>query len=234
MAFLPITQNASPIPNPSPLSFSSSKWLPSLFLLLPLIVLLSACSTPRPLPKYQPPIARTQFQSVRTTAYTHTESDHTAYSNHNALGGTLLSGPIHSAAADWSRWPAGTVFRIVETGEVFQVDDYGWALAGTNTIDLYRPTKDAMNAWGVRRVTIENLHWGDPSRSLCILHPRAKYRHIRRMVDQLNSRIPRWNHAVETASPTAISVTNPSPIPQKNPPPNAFNPNPFLKTIPTS
>lgn len=211
MASSPISQNAPSTPNPPPLPFSSSKWLPSLLFLLPLISLLSACSTPRPLPKYQPPIPRTQFQSVRTTAYTHTESDHTAYSNHNALGGTLRSGPIHSAAADWSRWPAGTVFRIVETSEVFQVDDYGWALAGTNTIDLYRPSKDAMNAWGVRRVTIENLHWGDPSHSLRILRPRSKYRHIRRMIDQLKARIPHWNHSVKTTP----LLPNPSPIPQK-------------------
>ena len=42
----------------------------------------------------------------------------------------LQCGPIHSAAADWSRWPAGTIFRIRETGEIYRVDDYGWALAG--------------------------------------------------------------------------------------------------------
>src|SRR4029453_18563231 len=36
----------------------------------------------------------TDFQHVRTTAYTHTESDHRAYSNHNALGGELhAAGP---------------------------------------------------------------------------------------------------------------------------------------------
>ena len=34
-----------------------------------------------------------------------------------------------SAAADWSRWPVGTVFRIQSTGQIYKVDDYGWALA---------------------------------------------------------------------------------------------------------
>jgi hypothetical protein len=56
------------------------------------------------------------------------------------------------------------------------VDDYGWALAGTNTIDLYKPSRAAMNRWGVRRVTIENLRWGNPERSLAVLPPTSKAR----------------------------------------------------------
>src|SRR5271154_5744848 len=149
--------------------------------LLSRAMLLAAClfivgCASRPLPKYENPIARTQFQRVRTTAYTDTETDHLPYSNHNALGGTLQSGQIHSAAADWSRWPAGTIFRIRETGEIYQVDDYGWALSGTNTIDLYKPSRETMNAWGVRGVTIENLQWGDPKQSLAILRERSHYR----------------------------------------------------------
>src|SRR6516164_5029817 len=146
---------------------------------LPIVLglLIAGCAS-RPLPKFEKPIARTQVQRVRTTAYTDTESDHIQYSNHNALGGTLQCGAIHSAAADWSRWPAGTVFRIRETGELYRVDDYGWALSGTNTIDLYKPSRAAMNAWGVRGVTIENLQWGDPKESLAILRQRSHYRHV--------------------------------------------------------
>ena len=46
-------------------------------LLLVFALALGACSSPaRKLPKYEKPIARTRFQSVRTTAYTHSESDH--------------------------------------------------------------------------------------------------------------------------------------------------------------
>src|SRR5688572_29983821 len=41
------------------------------------------------LPKYEPPLAKRDFQNVRTTAYTHTESDHLQYGNRNALGGRL-------------------------------------------------------------------------------------------------------------------------------------------------
>jgi 3D (Asp-Asp-Asp) domain-containing protein len=147
--------------------------------------------------------------NVRTTAYTHTEDDHVQYSNRNALGGRLQCGPIHSAAADWSRWPAGSIFRIRETGEIFQVDDYGWALAGTNTIDLYKPSRAAMNHWGVRRITVENLRWGDPQRSLSILRPRSKHRHIKRMVDQLEQRMPEW---LGRSSSERLAAAEPAPM----------------------
>jgi 3D (Asp-Asp-Asp) domain-containing protein len=151
------------------------------------ILFFAACAS-RPLPKYEKPIARTRVQQVRTTAYTHTEDDHIQHGRKTALGTRLSSSNVKSAAADWSRWPAGTVFRIMETGEVYRVDDYGWALAGTNTIDLYKPSRSAMNAWGVKRVTIENLVWGDVDRSLAVLKGRSKYKHVRRMIDQIEDR----------------------------------------------
>ena len=241
--------------------------------------LLTGCgSTRHALPTYEPPLARTNLQNVRTTAYTHTEADHLEYGNHNALGGTLhaaappvagttaammvistapaanpdgqddndggfhartgvptaravsphgqtwqealqASAPVArprtvtrtattvqtqtwpvvptapvvsaptavygSAAADWSRWPAGTTFRIVSTGQLYRVDDYGWALSGRNTIDLYQPTRAAMNAWGVRVEPIQILQWGDREESLRRLRNHQGYRHIRRMVLEL-------------------------------------------------
>jgi 3D (Asp-Asp-Asp) domain-containing protein len=169
----------------------------------------------RPLPPYERPIARTQFQRVRTTAYTDTESDHIQYSNHNALGGCLQSGAIHSAATDWSRWPAGTVFRIRETGEVYRVDDYGWALAGTNTIDLYKPSRELMNAWGVRGVTIENLQWGDPKQSLSVLRQRSGYRHVQRMIAELHDRMDELLEPVPTMGPPSapVMVASAPPLP---------------------
>jgi hypothetical protein len=45
-----------------------------------------------------------------------------------------------------------------------------------------------MNQWGVRRVTIEILEWGDPRRSYAMLKPRAKHRHVKLMVRQLEDR----------------------------------------------
>lgn len=148
-----------------------------------LTLFLGACSTPeRKLPKYEKPLARARFQSVRTTAYTHTESDHIAYGNKSALGTPLRTGAVNSAAADWARWPAGTVFRICSTGEVYQVDDYGWALTGRNTIDLYKPSRSAMNSWGLRQERIEILRWGDPWFSYKRLKPVAKYAHAAQMM----------------------------------------------------
>ena len=92
---------------------------------------------------------------------------------------------IGSAAADWSRWPAGTVFRLLSTGQVYKIDDYGWALAGRNTIDLYMPTRSAMNAWGARAEGIQILRWGNSNESLRLLQAHQGYRHIRRMVLEL-------------------------------------------------
>lgn len=232
----------------------------------------TGCGTTHRLPPYEPPIARAEFQTVRTTAYTHTESDHLAYGNRNALGGTLRSAsipdvaiapaaaavappfpmrlpgddledaqrygfqgrpvirpranvpiqsasPNHaagsvaypapfgssevypppsaipprpviygSAAADWSRWPAGTIFRLESTGEIYRVDDYGWALAGRNTIDLYKSSAASMDAWGVRRVGIHVLQWGNREESLRRLRSHQGYKHIRRMVLELEGK----------------------------------------------
>lgn len=159
--------------------------------LLAAAVLLTACTPTRKLPKFERPLPRANVQTVRTTAYTHSEKDHRRWGRSTALGTTLRYGPITSAGADWSRWPAGTKFRVRETGRIYEVDDYGWALAGTNTIDLYKPNTRAMREWGVRRVTIEILHWGDPWMSHRIMKPRSKHPHVRRMVRQIEQRYRR-------------------------------------------
>jgi len=230
-------------------------------------ILLSSCGTTgvRALPAYEPPLVKSNFQTVRTTAYTHTESDHLQFSDHNALGGQLQAAgpPIHraentrlpleiegdyrvvsytpapqpfsmnddepkptmckatratttttttttttrtvkvvrgkrvvvkgkpqppkigSAAADWSRWPMGTTFRLLSTGQIYRVDDYGWALAGRNTIDLYMATQAEMNAWGAREEPMQILKWGDSEESLRFLERHQDYKHIRRMVLEL-------------------------------------------------
>jgi len=54
-----------------------------------------------------------------------------------------------------------------------------------------------MNAWGVRRVTIENLRWGDVDRSLAILRGRSKYKHVRRMISEIESRYAELQRPVE-------------------------------------
>ena len=150
-----------------------------------LLVFLQGCA--HPLPRYEPPMRRAAVEKVRTTAYTETESDHLRYGAHSALGTKLRYGAINSAAADWARWPCGTIFRIRSTGELFQIDDYGFALAGRNTIDLYKPSRRLMNAWGVRRVTIEIYHWGNPWESYQKMIRVRTYRHIRRMMKEIKS-----------------------------------------------
>ena len=227
------------------------------------IILLSACettSTTRGLPAYEPPLAKKDFQNVRTTAYTHTEADHTQYGSRNALGGELhAAGPaihraenvrragtisdsdevdvinisntdtklqpfsmqekkatrvtttrrvkkttpvrgakravaaskrtkIGSAAADWGRWPMGTTFRLLSTGQTYRIEDYGWALSGRNTIDLYMSNRRDMNTWGARQEPIQILHWGDPQQSLQFLQSHTDYKHIKRMVLELQGR----------------------------------------------
>ena len=242
------------------------------------ILLFSGCETggtARALPAYEAPIAKSEFQNIRTTAYTHTEADHRAFSNRNALGGELhaaspavrraenvrqaraistdiddtdvinissrdtklekfsLDKPkkgtrvtttvtttrvtkttatttgrgakhavavskvptrIGSAAADWSRWPMGTTFRLLSTGQMYRVEDYGWALSGRNTIDLYMANQRDMNTWGARQEPIQVLHWGDPQESLQFLRGHQDYKHIKRMVLELEG------HEQEAAS----------------------------------
>src|SRR4029077_11430896 len=95
---------------------------------------------------------------------------------------------IGSAAADWSRWPMGTTFRLVSTGQMYRVEDYGWALSGRNTIDLYMANQRDMNNWGARQEPIQVLHWGDRQQSLQILQSHTEHKHIKRMVLELQDR----------------------------------------------
>ena len=84
------------------------------------IILLSGCGTTQhALPPYEPPLAKTGFQHVRTTAYTHTEADHREYSNHNALGGELHAAgpPIRRAEVVTRATLAYEVQRAVPVNE---------------------------------------------------------------------------------------------------------------------
>jgi 3D (Asp-Asp-Asp) domain-containing protein len=132
---------------------------------------------------------RGAIRNVRTTAYTHSESDHIVYGAKSAVGANLKYGNVRSAAADWSVYPVGTIFKIEGEPYLYQVDDYGSALVGTKTIDLYRPSKTAMNQWGVRNVNIQVLKWGSFDQSLAIMKPRLGAKpHIREMVTAIEGR----------------------------------------------
>jgi hypothetical protein len=93
-----------------------------------------------------------------------------------------------SAASDWSRYPLGTRFRVAATNEEYIIDDYGWALVGTDTIDLYKPSRLEMRRWGVRHVDIDILQWGSEEQSLKVLAPRCKHRRVQQMVTALEKK----------------------------------------------
>jgi 3D (Asp-Asp-Asp) domain-containing protein len=128
--------------------------------------------------------AKQRVHNVRTTAYTHSEGS----GCHNAVDCRLSGQHVMSAASDWSRFPLGTRFRIADTNEEYVIDDYGNALVGTDTIDLYKPSPLEMKRWGVRQVDIDILQWGSEEQSLKVLTPRAKHHCVRQMVASLQQK----------------------------------------------
>jgi 3D (Asp-Asp-Asp) domain-containing protein len=119
---------------------------------------------------------------ARTTAYTCSEEDHLIYGSKNAVGSYLkYNDRVRSAAADWSFYPVGTVFKIKGLPYLYVIDDYGSALTGTGTIDIYHPNKAMMNQWGTRNVEINVVKWGSLEQSAGILSKRTGYSHCRQM-----------------------------------------------------
>lgn len=163
-------------------------------LLLPaLALMLSSCASSRSGstalgPNIQVGKPGSSVYKVKTTAYCHMEADSLRYGRGTASGQALKYGMVRSAAADWSVFPVGTIFKIVGEKCYYQVDDYGRALVGTKTIDLYRPGMAAMRAWGARNVNIEIIRWGSYSKSLDILKDRQRHAHVRMMVSNLRKK----------------------------------------------
>jgi len=121
---------------------------------------------------------------VRTTAYTHTEAGGSV----NGIGGRLrFKSDVRSAAADWSWLPLGTRFRILGAKQEYVIEDYGSALVGRQTIDMYMPTMKMVRSWGVKHVQIEILEWGSKAMSLKLLQDRQRRDHVKRMVTSLRS-----------------------------------------------
>ena len=126
-----------------------------------------------------------RIPKVRTTAYTQHEGGSGA---HNAVGTYLSGRQVLSAASDWSRYPLGTRFRLVDTKEEYVIDDYGNALVGTDTIDLYKNSRSEVRNWGVRYVDIDILQWGSEEESLKVLAPRCKHSCVKKMVVALEKK----------------------------------------------
>lgn len=120
---------------------------------------------------------------VRTTAYTCSESDHLIYGSKNATGTPLrYNDRVRSAAADWSFYPVGTTFRIKGLPYLYVVDDYGSALLGTGTVDIYTPNKDIMGLWATRTVEMTVVQWGSMTRSVELLSQRTRFDHCKKML----------------------------------------------------
>jgi 3D (Asp-Asp-Asp) domain-containing protein len=126
---------------------------------------------------------------VVATAYGASAKCNSKWAGRNAIGGRLKSGALTSAAADWSRFPVGTKFRVKETGRVYVVDDYGSAMVGKDKVDLFKTNYREVYRWGVRNVQLEIIEWGDFEKSLAILKPRSRSRHVKSMVQSLEAKL---------------------------------------------
>jgi 3D (Asp-Asp-Asp) domain-containing protein len=147
----------------------------------------SACAG-KPRDKHSMPVYAFSDRNriVRTTAYTCSECDHLIYGSKNATGTYLrYTDRVRSAAADWSFYPVGTTFRIKGLPYLYVVDDYGSALTGTGTIDLYKPSKEVMGQWGRRNVEISIVQWGSMTRSAELLSGRTQFAHCKAMLSNI-------------------------------------------------
>ena len=135
-------------------------------------------------------VNRKDVRTVRTTSYSHAEMEKGGiYGRKNAIGLNLRYGNVRSAAADWSRYPLGTKFRIVGQPHMYVIDDYGSALVGTDTIDIYKPNLSMMKAWGVRHIDIEILEWGCYKSSFTILSGRKHAPHCLEMYRNIKPKV---------------------------------------------
>lgn len=147
-----------------------------------------SASTGKPRDKHSMPVYAFSDRNriVRTTAYTCSECDHLVYGSKNATGTYLrYSDRVRSAAADWSFYPVGTTFRIKGLPYLYVIDDYGSALTGTGTIDIYKPSKEVMDQWGRRNVEISIVQWGSMTRSADILSQRTQFSHCKTMLSNI-------------------------------------------------
>lgn len=167
------------------------------FALPPISSVAVAAAVGKPRDKHSMPVYAFSDRNriVRTTAYTSTESDHLIYGDKNATGTVLrYNDRVRSAAADWSFYPVGTTFRIKGLPYLYVVDDYGSALLGTGTVDIYKPTKEIMDVWGTRNIEMTVVQWGSMTRSAELLSQRTSYDHCRKMLANIVRQRPDLGH----------------------------------------
>lgn len=147
-----------------------------------------------------------QIMMVRTTAYCHLEADSLQYGKLSAAGNTLQYGSkTRSAAADWSKFPVGTRFTIEGLPYEYVVDDYGSALVGTETIDIYKPNMGSIGQWGVRNIPIKVIEWGSWEKSREILDSRKHVKHanhVRTMLSEIEQKAKAGSISLGAPKPT--------------------------------
>ena len=153
------------------------------------VAALTACSTPGVAKKDPAASSKAETVPVIATAYGASAKCNSKWAGKNAIGGRLTSGAVTSAAADWSRFPVGTKFRVKETGRVYVVDDYGSAMVGKDKVDLFKTNYRDVYRWGVRNVNLEIIEWGSFEKRLAILKPRSRNRHVKSMVQSLEAKL---------------------------------------------
>jgi len=151
--------------------------------------MLPACSTSNTSRQASTSAKSAKTVPVVATAYGASAKCNSKWAGTNAVGGRLKSGAVTSAAADWSRFPLGTKFRVKETGQVYVVDDYGSAMVGKDKVDLFKTNYRDVYRWGVRNVQLEIIEWGSFEESLAILKPRSRNRHVQSMVQSLEAKL---------------------------------------------
>jgi hypothetical protein len=74
---------------------------------------------------------------------------------------------------------------MADKAQQYVIEDYGSALVGKQTIDMYMPNMRMVRQWGVKHVEIEILEWGSKQMSLKLLEGRQRRDHVRQMVAAL-------------------------------------------------
>lgn len=141
------------------------------------------------LPQKETTPVKTKTYSIRTTAYTHGESDHLKYGRKTAIGTNLKA--KKTIAADLSVFPIGTQIKIADV--IYVVEDYGSALVKPEnvipTVDVYQPSKSQMRDWGTRFFEVEIIEWGSFEKSAKLLKDRLRYSHCRVMYSRIQKKL---------------------------------------------
>ena len=105
----------------------------------------------------------------------------------------LKYGSVRSAAADWSVYPLGTMFRVKGQPHIYVVDDYGSAWQEPIPLIFSSLLFSTMRQWGTRNTEITVIQWGSYERSVRLLKGRVRHDHCRQMyygcMKKLNSRV---------------------------------------------